>query len=276
MNFQITLALRYLAGRRLRTVLTTLAIVFGILLIFGMNSILPAFIHSFTANAMAMEGQVDVSITSKTNGAFPETVLETVRGVDGVSVAAGTLERSISLPADYIDHDPATPDRVTSVTLVGGVPDDIRSVTAFNIIEGRFLETGDEAAVVVTQSLADDAGLKLGDKLSLPTTIGTVELTIVGITPKRLLPGSEELFVTLPEAQKLLDMPGQINLIEANFDSLDPPYSDRNGHHYRPGAKLRSGRPASRVRNPAKYRRSAKHPHLPGGVRAADGRFHHL
>ncbi|MCA9928304.1 MAG: ABC transporter permease [Anaerolineales bacterium] len=221
MNFQLTLALRYLAGRRLRTVLTTLAIVFGILLIFGMNSILPAFVHSFTANAMAMEGQVDVSITSKTNGAFPESVLRTVRDVDGVKVAAGTLERSISLPADYIDHDPATPDRVTSVTLVGGVPDDIRSVQAFNIVEGRFLEAGDGDTAVITQSLADDAGLKLGDKLSLPTTIGTVELTIIGMTPKRLLPGSEELFVTLPEAQKLLDMADQINLIEANFDSLD-------------------------------------------------------
>lgn len=221
MNFQITLALRYLAGRKLRTVLTTLAIVFGILLIFGMNSILPAFINSFTANAMAMEGQVDVSVTSKTNGAFPESVLETVRGVGGVTVAAGTLERSISLPADFIDHDPATPDRVTSVTLVGGIPDDIRSVKAFNIIEGRFLEAGDEEAAVISESLADDASLKLGDKLSLPTTIGMVDLTIVGITPKRLLPGSEELFITLDEAQKLLDMPAQINLIEANFDSLD-------------------------------------------------------
>ena len=221
MNFQITLALRYLAGRRLRTVLTTLAIVFGILLIFGMNSILPAFINSFTTNVMAMEGHVDISVTSKINSAFPESVLETVRGVDGVTVAAGTLERAISLPVDYVDNDPATPDRVTSITLVGGIPDDIRSISAFNIIEGRFLEAGDEAAAVIAASLADDAGLKLGDKLSLPTTIGTVELTIVGITPKRLLPGSEEVFVTLPEAQKLLDMPGNINLIKANFDSLD-------------------------------------------------------
>ena len=74
MNFQITLALRYLAGRRLRTVLTTLAIVFGILLIFGMNSILPAFINSFTTNVMAMEGHVDISVTSKINSAFPMNI----------------------------------------------------------------------------------------------------------------------------------------------------------------------------------------------------------
>jgi putative ABC transport system permease protein len=220
MNFQLTLALRYLAGRRLRTVLTTLAIVFGILLIFGMNSILPAFIHSFTANAMAMEGQVDVSITSKTNNPFPVDVLDTVREVEGVTVAAGTLERSITLPVDFFDNDPAIPDRTTSVTLVGAVPEEIHSVNAFNIIEGRFLENGDKSSAVIAESLADAAGLKLGDVLHLPTTIGTVELTIVGITPQRLLPGNEEIFVTLAEAQKLFDMPDQINLIKANFDSI--------------------------------------------------------
>ncbi|HBX70588.1 MAG TPA: hypothetical protein DEH25_14705 [Chloroflexi bacterium] len=220
MNFQISLAWRYLAGRRLRTVLTTLAIVFGILLIFGMNSILPAFVHSFTANAMAMEGQVDVSITSKTNGAFPVDVLETVKNVEGVTVASGTLERPMSLPVDFLDQNPATPDRITSVTLVGAVPEDIHALNAFNILEGRFLEAGDESAAVIAQSLADEAHLKLGDTLQLPTTIGTVELTIIGITPQRLLPGNEEVLTTLATAQKLFDMPGQINLIEANFDSL--------------------------------------------------------
>ncbi|MBN1935355.1 MAG: FtsX-like permease family protein [Anaerolineae bacterium] len=219
MNFQMTLALRYLAGRRLRTVLTTLAIVFGIVLIFGMNAILPAFVKSFTANAMAMEGQVDVSITSKTSGPFPVDILDTVKGVDGVTVASGTLERPVSLPADYFDNDPAAPDRVTSIILIGAVPEDIHSVIAFNIIEGRFLEAGDEAATVIAKSLADAAGLKLGDTLRLPTATGEVELVIVGMTPQRLMPGSEEVLITLPQAQKLLDAPGQINLIKANFDS---------------------------------------------------------
>jgi putative ABC transport system permease protein len=221
MNFQLTLALRYLAGRKLRTVLTTLAIVFGILLIFGMNSILPAFIASFTANAMALEGQVDVSIASKTNGTFSENVLQTVKSIDGVSVAAGTLERPISLPADYFDKNPAAPDRATSVIVVGAQPDEIRSVSSFNIIEGRFLETGDVAVAVIAESLADIADVKVGDRLRLPTTIGEVTLTVVGITPQRLLPGSEEILVPLAQAQTLFDMPGQINLIEANFDSLD-------------------------------------------------------
>ena len=70
MNIQLTLALRYLLGRKLRTALTTLAIVFGVLLIFGMNTILPAFVTSLQANALAAAGQVDVTITNRTNDAF--------------------------------------------------------------------------------------------------------------------------------------------------------------------------------------------------------------
>ncbi len=221
MNFQLTLAWRYLAGRRLRTILTTLAIVFGILIIFGMNSILPAFLHSFTSGAMALEGQVDVSIASKTNGAFSTSVLETVKNLDGVTVAAGVLQRAISLPTDYFDSDPTLTDRVTSVVVVGAAPDEIHSLKSFNMIEGRFLEVGDQTGAVIAESLADSAGVRTGDTLRLPGTSGEVELTIVGITPQRLLPGSEEIFVTLDQAQRMFDMPAQINLIEANFDSIE-------------------------------------------------------
>jgi putative ABC transport system permease protein len=40
MTLQIMLALRYLNGRKLRTFLTTLAVMFGVLIIFSMNLIL--------------------------------------------------------------------------------------------------------------------------------------------------------------------------------------------------------------------------------------------
>ena len=53
MNIQLTLARRYLAGRKLRTFLTTLAILFGVLVIVGMNSLLPAFTRAFQKAAVA-------------------------------------------------------------------------------------------------------------------------------------------------------------------------------------------------------------------------------
>lgn len=221
MNVQLTLAARYLSGRKLRTALTTLAIVFGVLVIFGMNTLVPAFMQNFQANALAMSGQVDATIVSKTGEAFPASELDKVLAVDGVRVAAGTLERPINLPADYFDHDPALPDRVVAVTLVGADPEAIRAVATYRVNAGRFIEAGDEAVAVITESLADEAGVTLGQTLTLPTATGVVDLTVVGLLPQRVMPGNEEVLVTLAEAQKLLDMPGKINVIDANFDSAD-------------------------------------------------------
>jgi putative ABC transport system permease protein len=218
---QLTLAVRYLGGRKLRTALTTLAITFGVLVIYGLSSIMPAFLGAFQANAMAMAGQVDAAITSKIGGTFPAATVQEIAAVDGVQALAGTLERGIGLQADYFDGDPATPDRVTAVTLVGGDPDAMRSVAATMVEQGRFLQDGDTNAAVIARSLADEAGVGVGDTLRLPTTQGLADLTVVGLLPQRLLPGNEEVLVTLAEAQRLLEMPGQINMIEVNFDSTE-------------------------------------------------------
>ena len=57
-TLQITLAARYLWGRKLRTILTTLAIVFGVLVIFGMNILIPTIVKAFQSNLLAASGQV--------------------------------------------------------------------------------------------------------------------------------------------------------------------------------------------------------------------------
>ncbi len=221
MNLQLTLAARYLSGRKLRTFLTTLAIMFGVLVIFGMNLLIPAFINSFTANAMAMEGQVDAVITNRTRASFPVSVVDRIEAIDGIQSLSGTLERSINLPPDYYDRDASVPDRVSAVNLVGVNPQTYRSLNAINLVDGRWLIDEDRDAIVITESLAETAAVNLGDTLSVPTTIGEAEFQVVGILPQRLLPGNEELLVPLSYAQELLDAPGEINVIEANFDSLD-------------------------------------------------------
>jgi putative ABC transport system permease protein len=221
MELNLTLALRYLSGRKLRTVLTTLAIVFGVLVIYGMNSMLPAVIQAFQANAMAAANAYDASITSKTGDAFNEDSFARVAAVPGVRAASELLERPISLPQDYFDGDPNIPDRVTAVTVMGVRPETARTTTAFVLEDGRFLKSNDAQSAVITESLAETAGLQVGDVLRLPATTGATDLTVVGLLPQRLMPGNEEVFVTLPEAQRIFMMPGQINTIRANFDTLD-------------------------------------------------------
>lgn len=221
MNFQYSLALRYLSGRKLRALLTTLAIVFGVLVIFGMNTIIPAMMKAFQANVLAASGQVDASISLKTGDAFPAAKLDKVKAIDGVRVLTGLLDRTVNLPADYYDADPAIPDMVSALSMVGLNPADARDVHAYNILEGRFLEEADSNVAVVSRSLADSLSLDLGSTLKLPTTSGEQSLTIIGILPARAMPGNEEVFIPLSQAQSMFAMEGKINTIDANYATSD-------------------------------------------------------
>lgn len=217
----LTLASRYLFGRPLRTALTTLAIVFGVLVIFTMNMVLPAFLDAFQASVMALAEQTDATITHKTGEAFPREVADTVAGVAGVRAVAAKLERPLNLPPDYFDRDPATPDRVASVSLVGGDPAALQTMGFYNVEAGRFLTAEDEGVAVISRSLAEEINAGLGDVLELPTPTGVARLTIVGLLPHRRMPGSEAVLVPLAYAQRLLNMPGRVNVIDANFDTTD-------------------------------------------------------
>ena len=221
MNFQLSLALRYLSGRKLRALLTTLAIVFGVLVVFGMNTIIPAMMKSFQANVLAASGQVDATISLRTADVFPVDELARVASIPGIRASTGLLDRTVNLPADYFDHDPAAPDSISALSVVGINPAEARSVHSYNIISGRFLQDADTSAAVVSQTLADNIGAGIGSTLKLPTAIGEQTLRIVGILPARAMPGNEEVLVTLAQAQSMFGMPAKINTIEANYDTLD-------------------------------------------------------
>ena len=221
MNVQLTLALRYLSGRKLRTALTTLAIVFGVLVIFGMNTLLPAFMRAFQVNVLAAAGQVDATITLKTSDAFEVSVVGKVAAVEGVRAVSGFLNRAINVPADYYDRDPTIPDAVSVLSLVGIDPAQAMTVHTYSVKEGRFLQEGDANVAVISASLAEALGVRLGGTFRLPAANGETTLTVIGILPARALPGNEEVLVTLPQAQAMLAMPGKINTIEVNYDTLD-------------------------------------------------------
>src|SRR5512133_2550855 len=241
MAIQWILAYRYLSGRKLRTALTTLAVVFGVMVIFGMNTLIPSVMKAFEANALKGGGYVDMTISPRSGDSFATSVLEEVRGVDGVRVAQGILYRQVTLPVDFFDHNAATPDTVSSVALVGLDPETALQMKNYPVEQGRFLTPfngepsngepsngeasdgaqSDSAACVITRALADSLGLKVGDALPLPTTRGEVTLTVAGIRPAAEVASQNEILITLGAAQQLLDAPGKINVIEANFNSGD-------------------------------------------------------
>jgi putative ABC transport system permease protein len=220
MNLQLTLAVRYLAGRKLRTVLTTLAVIFGVMLIFGMNTILPSMIASLQANIQGAEGQSDFTITHMAGDSFPAQSTSRLQEIDGVRAAAASLERTINLPADFVDRDPARLDAVIAINLVGIIPEEARSIRAYPILDGRYLNDSDGAAAVISQTLADAFSVKVGGFIPLPSTSGLVELTVVGILPASIGPENEAVMVNLPQAQKMTGEAGKINTIRLNVEAF--------------------------------------------------------
>jgi putative ABC transport system permease protein len=217
MTFQLSLAARYLWGRKLRTFLTTLAIVIGVAVIFGMGTVLPTMQQMFQRNILALSGQTDVTITSKTGEAFTDRVLEKVRGVEGIRTLTGSISRPINLPPNFYGRGSS----VASLTLVGADPGSGPLLHDYTPTEGRFLKREDTNAAVIHRSLANQLGLKLGSTLRIPTTEGVARLEIVGLRAGVAQAGGEEVLIPLAQAQKLYAMQGQINIIEANLATTD-------------------------------------------------------
>ncbi len=217
MRFQLTLAARYLGGRKLRTFLTTLAIVIGVMVIFGTGIYLPSFTDAFNKSLISASGQTDVMITHKTGESFSASPLKKIKRIQGIAVIAGSLERVVNLPPDFYGKDST----VTALALVGIDPELVPNLHDYRIVQGRFLEKGDGKVAVISERLADEVGLKLNDTLKLPTPEGVVKLTIVGLVPGRALIGNEQVLVTLTQAQKLFDLSGRISVIEANLTTQD-------------------------------------------------------
>ena len=99
----IKFALKGLLGRKLRTALTALAIVLGVAMISGTyvltDSIDSAFDTIFTevreGSSAVVTGKAAFDLSDgsgATAPAFPESVLTTVRGVDGVAAAEGSVD----------------------------------------------------------------------------------------------------------------------------------------------------------------------------------------
>ena len=98
MNLNLTLAWRYLRGRGLRSLLTTLAVVFGVMLTFGLNGILPAMTEAFTHNLRSAAGKVDLTVTSAYNQPFRTDVVDRMLAVPKVATASPGVQRTVPLP----------------------------------------------------------------------------------------------------------------------------------------------------------------------------------
>ncbi|MDH4139267.1 MAG: FtsX-like permease family protein [Coriobacteriia bacterium] len=218
MSVPVTLATRYIAGRKLRTTLTTLAVAFGVMLVFGLNGVFPGYLGAMNKAMLASAGEVDLAVTSVSGATFESDVTEAVAGVEGVAVAAPSLRRTMALPAegDY---------GVSTIVLVGIDPQLAPQVSAYPISEGRFLGANETSGLysarelVLPVAVAERMGLEVGDAVELPSAAGTTHFELVGIADVATVPGTDEAFVALPAAQEMFALGDRISEVDAAIEA---------------------------------------------------------
>ena len=205
--FQMMMAFQYMKGRKLRTLLTTLAIVFGVAMIFAFNLVLPSAMESLRQAMESDQDAVDLNITSVTDEAFaPDQPIQVIRAMEGVAAVTGILHRQVVLPEDF---NPT----YSEIELIGIDPTTIEQVREYDLSAGRFLTEHDTGVLVASNGAAE-----VGDSFSLLTTSGMQSYEVVGVLREESLnPDVPRLLISLHDAQTILNQPGLINLIQVRY-----------------------------------------------------------
>ncbi len=219
------IALRNLSERKLRTVLTSLAIVLGVMMVAGTYVLTDTIDRSFDRIFTQSNEGVDAVVSSKqaietfddSAPAFPEGVLKQVRAVDGVEYAEGSIaDQQLSIIGS--DGKPRGGNGAPSLGFSVAVPYSDR-FDPLTYEQGGPPRNNDE--VVIDKASADDEGFAVGDQVTLAGRGGTATFTLSGIATlgdAESLGGATFSVLTLPEAQKLTGKEGKLDQVEVAAD----------------------------------------------------------
>lgn len=220
---ELPLAISYLKGRPIRTILTIVSIVIGVMMMFGLNGMAPALKDMFVSSTQSMAlSEVDLYITRKDGSFFRQEYEQNVGAVQGVASTASMIARAVAVPAEH--YFTADGSEITTIQVFGvdtAVTDD-----AFNIVTaggrrltaGRLLQAGDVQAVLISEQFAGGLGIGPGESVNLPGAGGWVTLDVVGLLDDPgLMLGTQQVFMSIPTAQELLNTPNRINTILGRY-----------------------------------------------------------
>ncbi len=225
-------AIRSITGRRMRTILTSLAIVLGVAMVSGAFTLTDTMGKAAEELTTASYSGTDAVVTAKTAftvdreespGAQPTvdaSVLDRVRAVDGVDLAVG----SITDEAKMIDADG---------NVIGGGPyfgggldsqtPGASDFTPFKVTEGEFADGPRE--VVIDAATAEKQDLGIGDRIEIQGRGPAEKFAITGIATFGDVDsiGTATFAVfDLDEAQRLFDKAGAYDEILVGGDGVPP------------------------------------------------------
>jgi putative ABC transport system permease protein len=214
----LALVLRGFLQRKVRVLLTAIAIALGVALMAGTYILTDTINHSFAdIFSTAYKGDAVVVSPAETLGReissevspVTEATLARVRAVPGVAAASGAIFSQATLLNTHGKR-----------LSTGGAPSFVGSAEpkqfeSYSPVQGRF--PGNASDLAIDQGTAKRKGLKLGDQLVVAGLAPARRYTIVGIVKfagSQSFGGAGTALLTLPEAQRVMDKLGRYDTIE--------------------------------------------------------------
>jgi putative ABC transport system permease protein len=224
----VTVALKGLAGRKVRALLTAIAIVLGVAMISGTYILTDTINSGFNTIVVNSYKNADVVISGEaafknTNGngvetpTFPQDVLPKVKALPDVAAAAGSVT---SDNVKLIGKDGKVVDTGGAPALGFSVDPREQQFNPTKLTAGSWPSGGDQVAI--DKATASREGFAVGDTIELQTVgpqrsfhiSGIAELTGVGS-----IGGATFALFDLPTAQRVFAKPGQLDVIRIQSKS---------------------------------------------------------
>ena len=217
-------ALKGLAFRKVRALLTALAVVLGVAMVSGTyvltDSIQRAFDGIFTGSyqdtSAVISGKQVVEFSTSGKATVEESLLETVRGVEGVQQAEGAIfdlqSEGNTVKLYNEDGDAAGNSQAPSFGF--GFDGEAERFNPLKLVDGEWAAGSSE--VVIDQGTADDQGWAIGDRIKAAAEGPAQEYTVSGIATLgdvESLGGATLALFDLATAQQLLGKEGQLDTI---------------------------------------------------------------
>ena len=253
----IRFALKSLAGRKLRTVLTALAIVLGVAMMSGAYVLTDTIDKAFNSIFVDSYAGTDAVVTGKDPGfsfegesaqapPIPEETLERVRQIDGVEVATGSVQ---DFQTKLLRPDGEAIDTGGAPSFAFGIEtaSEYDRFNPLNLVDGRWPSGG--AEVAIDEGVAGDEDLEVGDRIGVAALGPAQKFTIVGIAKYGDLSsigGATFAIFDVPTAQTLLDKEGELDAVHGRgggrhharaADAADPVASSADDFTVRTGVQ---------------------------------------
>jgi putative ABC transport system permease protein len=174
--------------RRLRSVLTLFGILLGVASIYAINATNQNAFRSISQLFEGTSGRVNLQVINAANvGGVSDDLRETIAAIEGVGSVVPIVKVPVALPGDVPEDFDLNFFGAGSGGLVfyGIDPSSDPLVRDYTITQGRMITINDETPeVVLVESFANEKSIDVGQTISLLTSSGVTEVTVVGLMAK--------------------------------------------------------------------------------------------